>query len=300
MKYNKIFGLMLLAGAGMFISGCDNDDPDTCKSVITTPNTEQTDLDKWLMANFNIPYNIDFKYRYEDIEGNFDYYLVPARYEDAVVMAHLIKHMCVDAYNEVAGTDFTCHYFPKMFYTTGEWEYNNNGTYILGTAEGGRKIFLAGLNYLSQHLGNKERLNYYYFKTIHHEFTHIMNQTRTIPVAYQTITPSDYVADMWNESPYKDEYLDKGFVSPYSRNAYTEDFAEVLARYVTNTPEGWEALVGGASEEGLSAINQKLEIVREYLFDNFNIDLDQLRDVVQRREDEVVSGEIDLTDLTVY
>ena len=133
----KILSLLLLSATALGFTACSDDDPDTSYTVIEPGVTEKNDLDLWLEANYNKPYNIDFKYRYEDIEGDFNYYLVPARYDDAVTMAHLIKHLCVETYNEVAGVDFTRQYFPKMFYLVGEWEWNNNNTFILGTAEGG-------------------------------------------------------------------------------------------------------------------------------------------------------------------
>ncbi len=299
MKTSKILSLAILAAAAVGFTACSSDDPDTSKSVITTGNTEQNDFDRWLLANFNEPYNIDFKYRYEDIEGDFDYYLVPARYEDAITMAHLVKYLCIETYNEVAGTDFTCRYFPKMFYTVGEWEYKNNGTFILGTAEGGRKIFLAGLNYLPQCLGNAERLNYYYFKTIHHEFTHILNQTKTLPVAFQTVTYDTYVADLWSEDPYKSGYQARGYVSAYAQHSFTEDFAEVMSIYITHDASAWASILSAAGTDGASLINQKLDIVRDYMLTSFNIDIDELRDVVQRRQADVVDGKVDLSDLTV-
>lgn len=299
MKFLKLLNIAILSAVAVGFSACDSDDPDTSISVITDGNTEKNDFDRWLTANFNEPYNIDFKYRYEDIEGDFDYYLVPARYEDAITMAHLVKYLCVETYNEVAGTDFTCRYFPKMFYTVGEWEYKNNGTFILGTAEGGRKIFLAGLNYLPQYLGSAASLNHYYFKTIHHEFTHILNQTRSIPADFQLITGSGYVADAWSTEPYNSEYLLNGFISAYSQHSFTEDFAEMLSIYITNDAEGWENILSGCTDSSRSLILQKLDIVKSYMNENFSIDIDELRDVVQRRQRDVVAGKIDLTDITV-
>ena len=299
MKYNKIFGLALLAVTAAGFTACSSDDPDTGVTVITSGNTEKTPFDLWLTNNFNKPYNIDFKYRYEDIEGDFDYYLVPARYEDAVTMAHLVKYLCVETYNEVAGTDFTCRYFPKMFYTVGEWEYKNNGTFILGTAEGGRKIFLAGLNYLPDCLGDADALNYYYFKTIHNEFTHILNQTKTMPVAFQTVTYDGYVGDMWSEPPYNSDYLNNGFISAYSQHSYGEDFAEMLSIYITNPASYWNETLAKASTDAQAALNQKLDIVRDYMKSNFNIDIDELRDVLQRRQADVVAGKVDLSDVSV-
>ena len=298
MKTLKIFGLALFAAAAFTMTSCNDNELDPCNSVITTSNTELNDLDRWLLANYNRPYNIDFKYRYEDIEGDFNYYLVPCAYDDAVIMAHLVKYLCIETYNEVAGTDFTCQYFPKMFYTVGEWKYRNNGTFILGTAEGGRKIFLAGLNYLQSALGNAQLLNEHYFKTIHHEFTHILNQTKPIPSDFQLITGTGYVGDMWNESPYQEEHFQNGFISYYSQNSYTEDFAEMLSIYITNTEAQWNTWMN-ASTTNSAPILQKLDVVRNYMKDSFGIDIDKLRDVLQRRQTAVVNGEVDLTDLTI-
>ena len=307
-------GLFILLFIASTLFSCSSDDPDEGKSVIVTPNEEQTEFDKWLEVNFAVPYNIDFKYRYKETESDYDYYTVPAKYDDAIKMAHLVKYLCVETYNEVAGTNFTRRYFPKMFFLIGEWEYRNNGTYILGTAEGGRKILLAGLNYLSDNIAKgPEYLNYYYFKTIHHEFTHIMNQTKDIPADFQLVTGSKYVGDMWSEEPYNKEYLANGFITAYSQNSYQEDFAEMLSTYITNDASQWEewleeadkAAAEKAKKTGETTtapselLSSKLDIVRRYMKESFNIDIDVLRETVQRRQADVFAGKVDLTDITV-
>lgn len=299
MKAKNILGVSLLAVSALAFTGCSSDEPDTGISVITTSNTLPTELDGWLIANFNKPYNIDFKYRWEEIESDFNYYLVPARYEDAVTMAHLIKYLCIETYNEVAGTDFTCRYFPKMFYVLGEWEYKNNGNIVLGTAEGGRKILLTGLNYLPEYLSSASMLNSRYFKTIHHEFTHILNQTKPIPADFQMITLNGYVADMWSTEPYNKQYMQNGFISAYSQHSYTEDFAEMMSIYVTNSEESWNALIADVPDDSRNAILAKLDIVKTYMESQFGIDMDDLRATLQRRQNDVASGKIDLSDLTV-
>ncbi len=294
-----IYNLFLIVLSGLFTAACSSDEPDYNRSVITIGNTEKTEFDKWLEANFVNPYNIAFKYRYEDIESDLDYYVVPAEYNKAVKLAHLVKYLCVDTYNEVAGTDFTCEYFPKMFFTIGEWEYKNNGTFILGTAEGGRKILLSGINYLDQYIENAQMLNHYYFKTIHHEFTHILNQTKAIPTEYQLVTGSGYVADNWSEEPYNEIYLSRGFISSYAQHSYQEDFAEMMSIYITNDADSWEALLEETDEESAALIQQKLDIVKNYMLTSFGIDLDTLRSILQRRQNEVFSGKVDLEDLTI-
>ena len=297
MRLNQL--LIATLAATSLLYGCQSDEPDTSYSVITVGNTVANDFDRWLAANYIKPYNIEFKYRYEDIESDFDYYVVPPRYEDAIMMAKLVKHVCIETYDEVAGRDFTCRYFPKMFFTVGEWEYNNNHSIVLGTAEGGRKIFLAGLNYLPRYIKSELLLNEFYFKTIHHEFVHILNQSKTIPAVFQTITARDYVAGMWNQEPYNTGYLTRGFISDYAQESYTEDFAEVMSLYITNTDEAWEAKLTTAGDTGRPLIKLKLDIVREYMAANFGINIDDLREVIQRRQAEVVAGEVNFTDISV-
>ena len=101
--YKLFLSVLLIA-----VAACSSDEPDYNRSVITPGNTERTEFDSWLEANFVNPYNIAFKYRYEDIESDFDYYVVPADYNKAIKLAHLVKYLCVETYNEVAGVDFTC------------------------------------------------------------------------------------------------------------------------------------------------------------------------------------------------
>ena len=69
--------------------------------------------------------------------------------------------------------------------------------------------------------------------------------------------------------------------------------------YVTNSQETWNEWMQQAGAEGADLISQKLDIVRDYMLSNFNIDIDELRDVIQRRQDEVMNGNVSLTDLTV-
>ena len=297
MKKYIIYSLMLAVGA-FSLSSCSEDDLNPV-SVITTTQTSQNDFDRWLQKNFVAPYNIDFEYRYVDIETDNNYYQIPARYEDAVKLAHILKYTCIEAYNEVAGVEFTRTYFPKMFVVTGEWLYRNNGTIILGTAEGGKKIFLAGANYLGEYITNVATLNEFYLKTIHHEFTHILNQTKNYPEDFQLITGEDYLADQWSSEEGETGFLKRGFISDYSQHSHQEDFAEMLSIYVTNSSQQWNAWMTEAGSTGKAKLNQKLDVVREYMQEKWGIDIDQMRDAVLARENDVVNGDVDLDDLTI-
>jgi len=322
MKKNILYLLPVVMMALALVS-CSKDEIKS-ESVISVDNYVPNEFDLWLEENYRNPYNIDFKYRYEEIESDLNYYTVPATYEASVKMAHLVKYLCVETYNEVAGIEFTRSQFPKMFFLIGEWEYRNNGSFILGTAEGGRKILLSGLTYLEPILEGKteyndfpfefgsdiaENLNHYYIKTIHHEFTHILNQTKDYPTSFRQVTPSSYVSDSQFSEPYNSAYLKRGFISAYAQTNTAEDFAEMVSEYVTHSPEWWEAQMKAADgkwsddpdqeQTGRVLIEQKLDITRDYMHTIWNIDLDRLRESILRRQVDITSGKIDLTDLTL-
>lgn len=319
MKKNILFASMLAAVSLGFVS-CSDDDLSS-ESIITADKVEKTPLDYWIDTNFTTPFNIQIKYRYEYNETDNSYYTVPAKYDDAVLLAHILKYCCVDAYVDVVGLDFTRQYFPKLFYLEGEWHYRNNGSFELGTAEGGRKIFLMGLNHLSQYMTTRQGLNEYYLKTIHHEFTHILHQTVEFSTSYQFIT-TDYKSDKCFNSEFKD-FLSRGFITDYAQKNYHEDFAEMVSTYVTSTADEWEALLAKAEyaarkdadgnfvygddgtvavdtktkANGRDLIEQKLSIMRSYMQDQWGVDIDVLRASIMQREADVINGKVDLKTL---
>lgn len=293
-KYTLAFALAL-----PFFAACAPENDLSPDSIIVADQYEKNEFDLWLDANYVSPYNIEFKYRYESNESNLTYYTIPADYDCSVILAHLVKYLCIETYDEVAGVNFTRSYFPKEFFLIGEWQYRNNGTYILGTAESGKKILLAGVNYVISSLSSAENLNRRYIKTIHHEFTHILNQTLDYPASFQEVTATSYVADLWSEDEYDSGYEARGFISAYAQHSHGEDFAEMVSMYVTHDEEWWQNLLADAGETGSSYLLTKLGIVKAYMSETFSIDLDVLRSAVLRRQAEVMAGEVDLTSLAI-
>lgn len=297
MKKYLLYALLAVS-TGTALVSCSEDDLNA-ESVITIDKKLANDFDKWLTANFVNPYNLEFKYRYEYKETDADYYTIPAELNQAIEMAHLVKYLCLESYDEVAGIDFTRNYFPKMIFTIGEWEYRNNGTFILGTAESGKKILLTGVNYLDTYKSSPAALNHYYFKTIHHEFTHILNQTKEYSAEFKLITGNSYVADSWSKEPFDVGYLERGFISDYAQHSDTEDFAEMMSLYVTNSKEQWDEWMAEAGENGAPLLQAKLDIVKSYMKDSWGVDMDKLRDTILRRQADLAAGKVDLTDISV-
>ena len=297
MKKYLLYALLAVS-TGTALVSCSEDDLNA-ESVITIDKKQTKDFDKWLTANFVNPYNLEFKYRYEYKETDANYYTIPAELNQAIEMAHLVKYLCLESYDEVAGIDFTRNYFPKMIFTIGEWEYRNNGTFILGTAESGKKILLTGVNYLDTYKSSPAALNHYYFKTIHHEFTHILNQTKEYSAEFKLITGNSYVADSWSKEPFNVGYLERGFISDYAQHSDTEDFAEMMSLYVTNSKEQWDEWMAEAGENGAPLLQAKLDIVKSYMKDSWGVDMDKLRDTILRRQADLAAGKVDLTDISV-
>ena len=50
---------------------------------------------------------------------------------------------------------------------------------------------------------------------------------------------------------------------------------------------------------GAAYISTKIDVVRKYMMETFQIDIDRLRSTIIRRQNEVMSGQVDLTALDV-
>ena len=289
---------IFIALATLSLWSCSEDDLDP-NSIFGGTETGKVpnEFDTWLLDNYTTPYNIEFKYRFEDMESDDEYNLAPADYDKSIALAKFTKYLWLGSYEELLGPEFIRTYCPRLMFLVGSPAYNTQGSVVLGTAEGGLKITLYNVNNISLTSINVDQLNYWYFKTMHHEFAHILHQTKEYSTDFNEITPSNYQSTSWvNVSD--QEALDMGFVSPYASSETQEDFVEIISIYVTHTAEYWDNLVGSASAEGQGYINQKLEIVKDYMTTTWGIDLDELRDIVQRRSQEVAQWDVnDLTTL---
>lgn len=289
----KYIYMACLMAAALGLSSCGNDDPEGESIFVNQETANQNDFDKWIYRNYTLPYNMKVIYKMQDIESDYNYTLAPADYVKSIELAHIVKYAWLDAYDEVAGTAFTRAYVPKILHLIGSAAYQDNGTMVLGTAEGGLKVTLFLVNSLQI---NRDLLNEYYFKTMHHEFSHILHQTKSYDPSYDLISEGHYVNGDWYLT--SDENARKqGFVSAYASSEAREDIAEVTSIYITYTPQEWAAVLTDAGETGAPIIEQKLDIVKKYMQDSWGIDLDKLRSVVQRRMNDIVNGSVDLYNL---
>ena len=296
-KYIYIVILGLAVGLGL--GSCSEDAPSDPTNFPTTP-VERNAFDQWLLKNFTYPYNVSFLYKMKDIESDMTKNLVPADSAKSTKLAIIIKYLWFDAYAEAIGPDFIKENVPRVIHLIGSPAFNSNGTIVLGTAEGGQKVTLYTVNSLTDEtLKDYSYLNDYYFHTMHHEFTHILNQKVAYNKNFDKVTASGYVSGDWTNVEDVDAQK-KGFVTAYAMEEGKEDFAEMLSTYVTSTPTQWEKILSTAGankvDETLTArqaLEQKLAFVRDYMSKSWGLDIDKLRDAVLHRGNELSSLDLE-------
>ena len=291
MKKNII--LLMTAVFGVFVlAGCSEDDLNKTSAVLDSPTVEN-DFDRWLAKNYMEPYNIDFKYRFKDVLGDMDYNLTPADYGQAIKLAKLTLHLTLQVYDEVTGSrQFISENFPKIVHVIGSPAYNENNNIVLGVAEGGKMMTLYQVNIIDYLLNTKDidQLNELFFKTMHHEFGHILHQTRPYSTDFNAVTPSSYVGDACFDTYRTDAAARQAvFIPRYSSKAPDEDFVEQLSLYVTSTAAEWEAILAQGGSAGRPLLEQKNDIMRAYMLSTWDINIDELRKVVLRRQNEIWS-----------
>lgn len=284
--------VILLSGLG----ACSNDEAiDRAHSIFPIEESNSNQFDNWIQSNYVDIYNITLKYRMEDKESDMTHILIPAEYDKSVVLAKIVKHVWLEAYDEVThNPNFLRQYVPKILHFIGSPAYEDNGTMVLGTAEGGMKITLYCVNDIYPQNINMEILNKYYFETMHHEFAHILHQTKNYAPAFDRITENAYVGSDWYLNDEKKAWQN-GFITPYAMSESREDFVELIAQYVTNTESHWNDILVKAGESGRALIKQKFEIAYNYMEQTWGINLNDLREIVLRRQNEIVEGKVDLS-----
>lgn len=298
MNMKKLIYIFIVVLFTITFSSCE-DGVDENNSIFDVTPPERNDLDVWLLENYIRPYNIEVMYRLDDAETNMDYELAPADYDKSILLSILVKHLWIEVYTEGVGIDFVKENTPKLIYFIGSPAYQPNGSQVLGTAEGGQKVTLYGVNELDNtSIYNPAHLTEIYFSTMHHEFAHILHQTKFYSEEYPKISDGDYVGDNCFDPNYTlANALGLGFVTRYARKSVHEDFVEVYTNYIISTKDDWELLLEKAEantpintpagQDGRSKLELKLDIVRNYMQDYWNIDIDLIRDIIKRRCDEL-------------
>ena len=236
-------------------------------------NFESKEIDNYISTNLTKPYNIELIYRFDRSHTDISKNISPPNINKVQPAIDMIRDGFLKVYEKVAGPTFIKTYTPKQFVLFGSHAYNANGSVTLGTADGGKRVVLYDINNLDPNASEniKRRL-----RTIHHEFAHIVNQVVAIPPSFRIIT-TDYVSDWLASSNTDAAALELGFISPYSRSSYGEDFAETVAHLLIEGQAFYDRRIAVSTPDGAAKLREKQAVVEEYYKQYFNINFKELQ-----------------------
>jgi len=272
MKILKL-GFAMFAASFFFVT-CKKEDPLPPLEDISGLGGDtwvENAIDKWIKDTLTKPFNIAVKYKWEQAEVDLNRTLVPPKEEQIIPVLEAINKVWVRTYVEEAGVSFFKTIAPKFFVLVGSPAYNSDGSIKLGVAEGGRKVTLYNINDFrvkgmpgynpdTDTAGVVEM-----FRTIQHEFAHILDQNVRVPVAFSASSVNSYSADWLNIT--NDEARNEGFISPYGMSQRSEDWAEVVAFMLINGKSYFEAYVNSIDYPGTTATGTTAVQARQRLRD---------------------------------
>jgi substrate import-associated zinc metallohydrolase lipoprotein len=189
----------------------------------------------------------------------------------------------LETFNEVIGVGFLREHSPKKILMIGSRAYNSNNTYTLGSAESGMKITIYEVNNLNPASVSLTQIQDY-MRTIIHEFSHILHQKKNFDPEFERISSADYVEDSWSANVNTETLANQlGFISRYARKNKNEDFVELISRYVVYGEDFFDDAKARAGADGAAKIDQKFEIVTNYLQNTWDLNIHDLRRVFDRR-----------------
>lgn len=277
-------GLLVCCGMTTAITSCRTED-DLTDSIFDTDipvvdqNRATAEFDQWLYDNFVKPYNVEVQYQFNFPASDLSFQLAPADYNRSQLLAHMIRYLFYDVYTKYVGEEFMKQYGPRIFHFIGSTGYNaTTGTEVLGTAAGGVKITLYNVNEMKPYSEDVEYnddditvLNERFFHTMHHEFSHILHQTKSYPVTFGQVTSGTYDPMTWQE---RDSVITHqlGYVTHYASSATYEDFVETLSCIITDTDRRWMTRIISACCKGMRQGDKEevLALVDSLQIPNFN------------------------------
>ena len=283
-KLNNLFILALMLCCSFAIASCDKEENlsfDSAAMGLGGETIEANEVDTWLYENFVVPYNISVKYRWDLFDNDFNSVLVPPKEEAVMALMTALKKAWAEPLVAAGGEAFFKKLSPKAMSLIGSVRYLSGGTALIGTAEGGVKITILGVNNFEP--SNKSSVQYQ-LETMFHEFAHIMHQTIMYPTDFMYITPGVYNSDWSNVSVLQTKK--NGVISQYAHNNNDDEFVEMVSLIVVHGKEWFDNYVAECSaiyadpaqnagmtyDPGLK-LREKEAIIITYLKDVWGVDL---------------------------
>lgn len=252
--------------------------------------------DVYARVNFTDVYNTRVIWRRDEINSNINKFVVPPDEELVIPMMKMIQEFWIEPYYSVSGgKELIDELFPPEIIMLGSAQYNDDGSRILGIAEGGVRILLTEVN--NYDLTNSDWLMLQ-LRVILHEFAHITHQSTSLPDGWKDIS-TNRTGSNWINITDKTA-ITMGYVTPYASSSAAEDFADFIGIFLITPKADFEATyltatdcygLTSASEiesclesnQGITILNEKYQAVIDYYDNEFGIDIIALRDEIETR-----------------
>ena len=292
--------ILLISSTLLLLPMCNTDDSVNYTEV--TPEVSTHPNDVYAKEHFLSLYNTRVIWKRDRIYTDVNKYVTPTKEDLVIPVMKMVENFWIEPFQEVSGGDkLLKQLFPDEFVFIGSPMYNDDGTITLGFAEGGTRITLTDLDRFN--LKDSDWLRQQ-LHTMHHEFTHIVHQSYSLPDGWKDLSPTR-TGNAWiNYSDPVDDPENKiikmGFVSAYGSSQAQEDFADYVGRFLTTPKEEFESLyltkvdTSGITDydtlveiqeynEGIVILQKKYKSVVDYYQSKFGIDIVKLRDIIEAR-----------------
>lgn len=267
MKTNKLSLIAFLLGL-VLVQSCKKNTDDLDKPILNLGGEvfPETEMDRYAKEVF-LPYNIRVIYRWDQSAIPGDKKVTPINEDKVIPVLKMIKENWLDLYNlNAPSPDFMKINNFRQLILVGSSSLNNNNTETLATAEGGLNITYYKMNEFDPNDMIKANNVVH---TIHHEFTHILNQRKKYVKEWGTITKG-YDNAWTNKAP--DERLQKGFISAYASSSDGEDFAESTAIMLAAGKRAMDKAYTLLDPAAATALKKKEVIIVDYFKNEYGID----------------------------
>lgn len=301
---NKVVLLLILFS--VFTNCKDNEDqtkyePPTIKES-THPN------DSYLTKNMFEEYGTAVRWRWDNRFIKPNQSATPVAADYVIPVTKIVKSLWIGAYESQgkAGKDFIEKLFPAELQYIGSYIYQD-GSVLLGYAEGGARITLLNLN--KYNLKNRDWLTKAgggILATVHHEFSHIVHQNYGMPPGFNKVSEK-YLGNGWKNNVTLEDAIKLGMVRNYGAMNEFEDFCEIISHFLTLPKEKFEKMfieqedcskltdpkkIRNCQElnAGREKIATKLGMIIDFYKNQFGLDMVAVRDSLEKKIDYVVEN----------
>ena len=159
------------------LAGCEKEAPLSDRSVVEAGAVEheKTELDKWILDTFTLPYGIEVEYRWDKNVVQNGSYIYPPEVANVKSVLKAIKALWIDLYTspDLGGEKFLLGKNPLKIYMYGGRNVDGNGMELLDNPEATtNEMFLYNINEFDP---KDEDKVFVLMRSVHHQFArHLM------------------------------------------------------------------------------------------------------------------------------